>query len=438
MTLQLRKTINLFIYLCCMLVFSLPAQESEEEAVTKKIDSDKDVFAIPKERILQYKFKNGDILEVRKFSEQKIMLNDEPLDRFVHNRIFLENAGQNKQKGYYLKGSFVSQFRYDKSDNSPFEEEEVYQSAFFIEPKGAFNVPSFQFMPNQRGIPTFPDEVDPGFSGHKKMKRGYSWTEKGSEVMKFDTMIEIPIEVKYEYRGDSIVDTPEGEKKVHKIMINYEINKELSYSGKDNVPVKVFGFATGVLLWDEKEFIPYYIQDEYSLIIVYKNEKTTEFKIKSKSFYKKIKPVSETLRTELSKNLEKEFSKEDKKNRPSVEKKNSELVIQLPDILFEFDSSELTSESKKILENIAEILQKQKGINLHIRGYTDNIGTKNYNENLSRERSQRVAAFLMKKMEIPSENVTFRGFGSENPIASNSTADGRKKNRRVEIVIPDR
>ena len=67
-------------------------------------------------------------------------------------------------------------------------------------------------------------------------------------------------------------------------------------------------------------------------------------------------------------------------------------------------------------------------------GYTDSIGSEEYNMKLSEQRAEGVRKYLIGQGIVP-DNVLAKGFGKDNPVASNDTAAGRQKNRRVEMVV---
>jgi outer membrane protein OmpA-like peptidoglycan-associated protein len=73
-------------------------------------------------------------------------------------------------------------------------------------------------------------------------------------------------------------------------------------------------------------------------------------------------------------------------------------------------------------------------LRLEVDGYTDSVGTDSYNMKLSEQRAGEVRGYLTGQGIAP-ENVAALGFGKENPVASNDTAAGRQKNRRVELVV---
>lgn len=104
-------------------------------------------------------------------------------------------------------------------------------------------------------------------------------------------------------------------------------------------------------------------------------------------------------------------------------------------IEFELGSDKLTSSSRSTLDKIAAILVRNPGwTKLDIGGHTDSSGSSKLNQNLSKNRANAVKNYLLSK-DVPASNITSAGYGSKYPIAPNETADGRKKNRRVEFKI---
>jgi outer membrane protein OmpA-like peptidoglycan-associated protein len=103
-------------------------------------------------------------------------------------------------------------------------------------------------------------------------------------------------------------------------------------------------------------------------------------------------------------------------------------------LLFNVNSSTVSDESKKNLEELSTILNKYDDTNILIEGHTDNTGTAKYNKTLSEERAASVATQL-KSDNVNNSRITTVGYGEEQPVADNSTEVGRKENRRVEVAI---
>lgn len=104
-------------------------------------------------------------------------------------------------------------------------------------------------------------------------------------------------------------------------------------------------------------------------------------------------------------------------------------------IEFEFGSEKLTTSSYPTLDQIAFTLKdKSAKVRLSVAGYTDYIGTEEYNQKLSIRRANSVKTYLLRK-GVPASSVTITGYGEKDPIATNNTDKGRQANRRVEFQI---
>ena len=103
-------------------------------------------------------------------------------------------------------------------------------------------------------------------------------------------------------------------------------------------------------------------------------------------------------------------------------------------IEFVTGSSEISENSKNILDDIFQDAVTADGTKILIGGHTDNVGNANSNLTLSEQRAQSVLAYLKKK-GIENARLESKGYGAENPIADNSTSSGRSQNRRVEITL---
>ena len=103
-------------------------------------------------------------------------------------------------------------------------------------------------------------------------------------------------------------------------------------------------------------------------------------------------------------------------------------------ILFAVDKSDLQAEAQENLANLSVILHKYEDTDILIEGHTDATGTEDYNLELSRRRAQSVANKLSVDL-ISATRFTIMGYGEIQPIADNTTPEGRQENRRVEIAI---
>jgi outer membrane protein OmpA-like peptidoglycan-associated protein len=106
-------------------------------------------------------------------------------------------------------------------------------------------------------------------------------------------------------------------------------------------------------------------------------------------------------------------------------------------LLFDTGAATLQPASQEQLTNIAEILKAYPQVKIRIGGYTDNTGDPAANLQLSEQRADNVMAELV-KLGIDPSRMTSKGYGAEDPIADNSTEEGRQKNRRISLRVTDK
>jgi len=110
------------------------------------------------------------------------------------------------------------------------------------------------------------------------------------------------------------------------------------------------------------------------------------------------------------------------------------LVVSMPDVLFDFNKYTLKPEARERLARVSGIVLAYPDLKLQIEGYTDSIGSDEYNQTLSDKRAGAVRDYLV-GAGVSINNVTAQGLGKADPVADNSTAAGRKLNRRVEMIV---
>jgi outer membrane protein OmpA-like peptidoglycan-associated protein len=110
------------------------------------------------------------------------------------------------------------------------------------------------------------------------------------------------------------------------------------------------------------------------------------------------------------------------------------LVVNMADVLFELGKYALSTDAQLKLAKLSGIIQAHPGLNLAIEGYTDTTGAADFNMKLSQQRADTVRQFLIAQ-GLSADTITSKGLGEADPIADNSTAAGRKLNRRVEIIV---
>jgi outer membrane protein OmpA-like peptidoglycan-associated protein len=110
------------------------------------------------------------------------------------------------------------------------------------------------------------------------------------------------------------------------------------------------------------------------------------------------------------------------------------LIVNLSDVLFDTGSANLKTGTREKLAKVAGILLSHPGLKIQVEGHTDSVGEAGYNQHLSENRAGSVRTYLVDQ-GIAHEAVGTTGFGETNPVASNTTAEGRQQNRRVELIV---
>jgi outer membrane protein OmpA-like peptidoglycan-associated protein len=110
------------------------------------------------------------------------------------------------------------------------------------------------------------------------------------------------------------------------------------------------------------------------------------------------------------------------------------LVVNMSDVLFDSGKFTLRPLAREKLAKISGIVLAYPSLRLAIEGNTDSVGSEQFNQVLSEQRAQGVRSYLTQQ-GVPASSTSAQGFGKNQPIASNDTADGRQQNRRVELVV---
>jgi outer membrane protein OmpA-like peptidoglycan-associated protein len=110
------------------------------------------------------------------------------------------------------------------------------------------------------------------------------------------------------------------------------------------------------------------------------------------------------------------------------------LIANMSDVLFKSGSFELLPGARERLAKVSGIVLAYPTLKLQVEGHTDSIGSDDYNQQLSEARAEAVRDYLIQQ-GISAGQITAKGMGKTQPIASNDTPEGRQQNRRVELVL---
>ncbi len=320
--------------------------------------------------------------------------------------------------GQAVRGSF-SVYRKNINDYV-YRLEEQYFSDFFINSNGAFVVPEDMFMPNLRHLPSFP-QAD--------VSAGAVWKAPVHIVFNnFSVPLVLLLEAQYTLL---FIHNQNNE-----AFINYSILIDKTLKDKpypDDMPVKIYGQYAGQVIWDIQKNQPKKSVNAYNLLLIFGRTgklHTIEFKMSIDQQNMAYQHVPDDEKKKQQKEIEKALQQDG----VSVDSDSRGMIIRFSDILFDFDKYNLNANARNILDKLIEIIKaKYPNNEIIVEGHTDNIGSDEYNQNLSEKRAQTVASIL--KDKLGHDKVSYRGMGKSKPIDDNATAAGRQKNRRVEIII---
>jgi len=111
------------------------------------------------------------------------------------------------------------------------------------------------------------------------------------------------------------------------------------------------------------------------------------------------------------------------------------IVMRVYGISFGVGSAALKAGQQALIAKIAAAMKRFPGAEVRIEGHTDDTGRRDGNLRLSRRRAETVARMLEQQLELAADSIATEGFGPDRPVALNSTAEGRAKNRRIDVVI---
>lgn len=142
---------------------------------------------------------------------------------------------------------------------------------------------------------------------------------------------------------------------------------------------------------------------------------------------KKVKPIQQP--------VIKEVKVEKPKPKVVTCQEKFEKLLSTNKINFESAKAVIKEDSFELLSNLASVIKECPGYRVEIAGYTDSDGSEDYNLLLSAKRADAVKAYLVEKEGIDKDSLEARGYGEANPIADNSTPEGKSKNRRITFKI---
>jgi outer membrane protein OmpA-like peptidoglycan-associated protein len=365
-----------------------------------------------------------DVLILEKAQNIKISYMAESETKEEKNKIVL-HVKEKRDNQSRLTGSFYTYSRTPIGTGN-FRQDETFYSDFNISDLGTYTVPDNFVMPNLRSMPSFPDYA---------VSAGQSWKATAQETMDFGKVkLRIPLSIDYTYSEQKEIKDKDNRKRIlDRIDFGYDYSYSLTpeekrLTGFSRIVAKskdavFFERAEGIPLFDRKNIVYIFIMTDGTF-------RKFEYQIDTK--YRKIRHTENQDKALIAAEINKDLKKEDSL---SAHESSDGIVLNMDDILFKTGSANLTENAKNTVGKIAEILKKHPEREIRIQGHTDSRGSDEANMTLSENRARAVLNALRDSHGIEQSRLSFKGFGKTNPVAPNTTEEGRSKNRRVEVII---
>lgn len=375
--------------------------------------------------ILEYKYHKGNKYRIIAEGEEVVLLNGviSHNAQFL-NRIAVEELDAKNGSGF-IHGKFEVSQKSTGSYNT-YEMSESYESKFWRDNLGYYDIEKKYFMPVVRDVPVFPD---------KNVELGDIWIGAGHEVHDLRVGFNVkepftfPIAVTYQYLG------MDDAKKYHRIKIDYKVShnspKLASEATNPFYPIKVTGLSSQVLNWDNEAGMPHSYTEEFTLILDLASGDRMEFLGRSRGEVLESETLDRDKAAEEARDILDDAGFGDVK----VEAVDEGIKIIIEDIHFEPNSASLEKNELYKLDKIGDILKKHSSRDIIVTGHTALAGTAEGQQQLSVARAKTVAEYLLSIDAKKEKQVRVAGKGATEPVADNSTEAGKRRNRRVEIII---
>lgn len=411
-------TFFLVIFVASLLPPSLPAQEpalrtsdGPQRFVFKYIPGDQ--YRIVSE-VYQEQYIDGEIIQITN-----------QLNR-IQVRVGELRSGQGgrTQAEHFLTYQHSTE---SESFNQVRQFDRSYTSEFLRDDLGWFDIGTEYFVPTVQNVPVFPD---------RPLSPGDTWSAEGIEVHDLRDGLEVEqpfrfkMPVSYTYRGSL---THEG-RVYDRIDIEYRVYYPTRLSNaRPTTPRLVTGQSSQVLYWDREAGRPAEYAEEYEISLFLANGMVLTFQGYASA------EVVDTQVLDRKRTVEALENEIRRQNIQDVQVRISDdgISLVLEDIQFGADSAVLLPAEIAKLAKIADILRAYPDNDILITGHTALAGSAAGRQQLSEERAATVGQFLLDRQVRDRSGIMFRGVGADEPVAPNTTEEGRRRNRRVEIKILD-
>lgn len=372
-----------------------------------------------------FRYQAGDKYKILSEVEEEVYVNGQ----FSHqaeilNRIAVEVEDVRNGAGL-LEGTFITSER-RSGQVEVYELQQKYISSFWRDSQGRYEIDPSYYMPVVRNVPVFPE---------RNLAEGEHWEAEGEEVHDLRQGYGIPVPLRFPFRANyRYLGKGEYKNKVYDLIsVQYTVrHRTSSYFQRFSLyPVRISGYSDQLVYWDSEKGRPHAYNEQFSMIFSLSNGLEYEFTGVARAEITESLPMD---RERVAQDVEERIKEEGVKDT-RVRVGEEGVTINLEDIRFAPDSARLLESEMVKLERIADILKKYPDRHLLITGHTALAGTAEGRMNLSRERAAAVGQFLLDRGVRERGEVIIEGRGAQEPVADNSSAEGMRRNRRVEITI---
>ncbi len=386
------------------------------------------IFAFHREALtqtLQFRFREGDRYRILSEIQQDVYVNEQyQYSAELLNRIQVEvteaRDGRGFQQVFYQhsvegRTGGVDAYQLDRE----------YSAEFWRDSQGRYEIDPGYFVPTVRDVPIFPD---------RELSPGESWSDYGYEVhdlrdgFGIQDVFRFPMPVTYRYVGPVM---REGIELQH-IVIEYNVyHRKDVPAGFFQYPYLITGMSRQNYYFDSLLGRPHSYDEVYDIMLHVSDGTTVRYTGSARAVVIESQDLDRNaLLGELEDALD-ELGVEDS----VVTQDERGVTISLENIQFQADSARLLPGELDKIEKIAGILLQYPDRDILVSGHTALAGTAAGRQRLSEDRARAVVDYLLSLGVRERANIMYQGFGAELPVAPNTSPEGMRRNRRVEITI---
>ena len=377
------------------------------------------------QEVFEYRHVKGDQWHLTSVVDEEVLINGDSL----YNTEILDKISVKVLEGEGEDGVLWNRYRIaEKALNSNlYAWSEEYDVEYHRDIHGRLSgIGPESPVPTVRDLPVYPDTV---------LVPGDTWTEEGVELFNLepgfgiDELIRIRFPAMYEYQGKENLD----ERNLDKILITYSYSWQPDpgllqrMSSYVEYPLKISGDFTQEVWWDENAGRNYAATGQFSYTYYMSSGDAITFRGESrgKAYYAEV----------LNKDAIVKDVEGMADNNISAEATELGVSISLENIHFVPDEAVMLPGEELKLKGIGELLRRYPERDVLVIGHTARVNSESDGQLLSEQRAATVARYLVDNGIRRDTQIVTRGMGNKDPIGDNSTEEGRRKNRRVEIII---